>query len=86
MGNENPAPKTHTPGAADADLKARLRMQNRLGYAAALEDAAKLIEGHVIMDTSAGKVLAPRRQDGNRDGLAYADAIRALATAAEDGR
>jgi hypothetical protein len=47
-----------------------------------LELAAELIDSNVIMDTSAGKVLAPR-QDGNRDGLHYAVAIRSLATSTE---
>lgn len=50
----------------------------------ALEMAARLIEENIIMDTSAGKVLAPR-QDGNRDGLHYAAAIRALAATATEG-
>lgn len=45
---------------------------------ATIEACARLIEENIIMDTSAGKVLAPR-QDGNRDGLHYAAAIRALA-------
>lgn len=45
----------------------------------AIEACAALIEKNIIMDTSAGKVLAPR-QDGNRDGLHYATAIRALTT------
>lgn len=48
-----------------------------VGGAEAFELAAKLIEDHCIMDTSAGKVLAPR-QEGNRDGLHYAVSIRAL--------
>ena len=47
---------------------------------AALEEAARLIEANIIKDTSAGKVLSTR-QDGNRDGLAYAAAIRALKSA-----
>lgn len=46
---------------------------------ATIEACARLIEENVIKDTSAGKVLAPR-QDGNRDGLHYAAAIRALAS------
>lgn len=43
----------------------------------ALEEAAKLIDEKIIKDTSAGKTLS-ERQDGNRDGLHYAAAIRAL--------
>jgi hypothetical protein len=46
---------------------------------ATIEACARLIKENIIMDTSAGKVLAPR-QDGNRDGLHYATAILALAT------
>jgi hypothetical protein len=42
-----------------------------------LEEAARLIEASIIKETSAGKVLAPR-QEGNRDGLHYAEAIRSL--------
>lgn len=53
-------------------LAERLKAAN-----AALEEAANLIEDHIVQDTSAGKVLKPR-QDGNRDGLAYAAAIRSL--------
>lgn len=47
--------------------------------ASVIDRCARLIEENIIMDTSAGKVLAPR-QDGNRDGLHYATAIRALST------
>jgi hypothetical protein len=49
----------------------------RTGGPEAFEIAAKLIEENIIQDTSAGKVLRPR-QDGNRDGLHYAAAIRSL--------
>lgn len=44
----------------------------------AFEEAAKLIEANIVKDSSAGKFLAPR-QEGNRDGLHYAAAIRHLA-------
>ncbi len=46
---------------------------------ATVEACARLIDENIIKDTSAGKVLAPR-QDGNRDGLHYATALRALTT------
>lgn len=46
----------------------------------AINAGAALIENNIIMDTSVGKVLSPR-QDGNRDGLHYATAIRGLAAA-----
>lgn len=44
-----------------------------------IEACARLIDENIIKDTSAGKVLAPR-QDGKRDGLHYASAIRELGT------
>jgi len=44
----------------------------------ALEEAAKLVEEHQIFDSSDGQGVEPR-SDGNRAGLAYAAAIRALA-------
>ena len=44
---------------------------------AIIERCAELIEQFIIRDTSQGKELAPR-QDGNRDGLYYATAIRSL--------
>lgn len=44
----------------------------------AFEEAAELIEANIVKDSSAGKLLAPR-QEGNRDGLHYAAAIRQLA-------
>lgn len=45
--------------------------------AVTVERCARLIEENVIKDTISGKVLSPR-QAGNRDGLHYATAIRAL--------
>ena len=55
------------------------RMRDEIAKATAygLELAASLIDGNAIQDTSAGKVLVPR-QEGNREGLHYATAIRAL--------
>ncbi|SIP88951.1 hypothetical protein SAMN05880590_10112 [Rhizobium sp. RU35A] len=47
------------------------------GYTNGLLTAAQLIELHVIKQTDKGKVLAPR-QDGNLDGLHYAEEIRLL--------
>lgn len=41
-----------------------------------MEESAKIIDANCIMDTSSGKTLSPR-QEGNRDGLHYAAAIRA---------
>lgn len=52
--------------------------------AEALEEAAKLIDEKIIKDTSAGKTLS-ERQDGNRDGLHYAVAIRALKSGGANG-
>jgi hypothetical protein len=49
----------------------------------ALEAAAKLIDEKIIKGTSAGKILS-ERQDGNRDGLHYAAAIRALKSGGEN--
>ena len=54
----------------------RMRHEVTRAREAGMESAAELIVKNVIMDTSFGKVLAPRR-DGNRDGLLYAEAIRA---------
>jgi len=48
------------------------------GYETALEHAAELVEANAIQDTSDGKQLMPR-QEGNREGLHYADVIRELA-------
>lgn len=45
---------------------------------AVIEECAKLIEDHIVMNTHEGKELRPR-QNGNQDGLAYAAALRALA-------
>lgn len=42
-----------------------------------LEEAAALIEEHQVLYTSAGPILE-KRMDGNREGLAYAVAIRSL--------
>lgn len=66
----NPSRQSHLVG----DIEARSVLWN-----CAINACAALIENNIIMDTSAGKVLAPR-QDGNRDGLHYATAIRALTT------
>jgi hypothetical protein len=49
---------------------------------ATVDTCVRLIEDNIIKDTSEGEVLA-LRQDGNRDGLHYAVAIRALATEGE---
>lgn len=44
---------------------------------AIIEGCALLIDKHVIQDTADGKRLVPR-QDGNRDGMRYADGIRSM--------
>jgi hypothetical protein len=55
-------------------------MERRLpeaAYARGLEDAALFIEQHCLQDTSEGQVPV-RRREGDRSGLAYARAIRAM--------
>ena len=47
------------------------------GFEAAIHQAAQVIEQNSIMDTAGGKVLKPRH-DGDREGMHYAVAIRAL--------
>lgn len=60
----------------------RLEVEKAKAYARreALEEAAVLVESHIVMNTHAGKELRPR-QDGNQDGLFYAAAIRTAARA-----
>ncbi|NGO63911.1 hypothetical protein G6N76_09505 [Rhizobium daejeonense] len=65
-----------------ADEITRLRRELTEARNAALEEAAEIIDANCIMDTSGGKTLSPR-QDGNRDGLYYAAAIRSLKEKAE---
>lgn len=47
------------------------------GRNAIIEGCALLIEKHTIQDTAEGKRLVPR-QEGNQDGLRYAEAIRSM--------
>jgi hypothetical protein len=70
----NVRPLYATPASSQTELAEARRL--------ALEEAASLIDANIVQDTSSGKVLKSR-QDGNRDGLAYASAIRALASMKE---
>lgn len=64
-----------------SDTRHPITTSNVAGLDAVTIDAcASLIERNVIMDTHQGKALKPR-EDGNREGLHYAAAIRALALA-----
>ncbi len=53
------------------------------GRRAGLEAAAELVDRNQIADTSSGQTVEPRLE-GNRAGLAYAKAIRALAETKEN--
>ena len=76
--------KPYLPYAESFENTERLIRARSVLWNCSIEACAALIEKNIIMDTSAGKVLAPR-QDGNRDGLHYAAAIRALASSEADG-
>lgn len=68
----------HIIRETQADLEiAKDNLSKTVDVDAIIERCAVLIDDNIIQDTSGGKVLAPR-QDGNRDGLHYASAIRAL--------
>ncbi|WP_318870083.1 hypothetical protein [Sinorhizobium meliloti] len=57
------------------EMSSRIKAEREQARRQAFEEAAELIEANIIKDSSAGKFLAPR-QEGNRDGLHYAAAIR----------
>ncbi|MDW9650837.1 hypothetical protein GOB33_22395 [Sinorhizobium meliloti] len=65
------------------EMSSRIKAEREQARRQAFEEAAELIEANIIKDSSAGKFLAPR-QEGNRDGLHYAAAIRQRAE--EEGR
>lgn len=78
-----PAPADHLE-ASGSDHMPRYttkRLHDEIAKARAygLEMAAQLIVANIVQDTSSGKVLSPR-EEGNRDGLHYAAAIRSLAS------
>lgn len=57
------------------EMSSRIKAKREQARRKAFEEAAELIEANIVKDSSAGKFLAPR-QEGNRDGLHYAAAIR----------
>lgn len=63
-------------------LRLALSEARATGRREGMEEAARIIDANCIMDTSGGKTLSPR-QEGNRDGLHYAAAIRAAMEKAE---
>jgi hypothetical protein len=75
----------HAPGH---ELNYVALYQARAALAIAIERCAALIEGNIPVFTNQGDgkpYLAPR-QDGNRDGLPYAAAIRALLSPNDRGQ
>lgn len=76
----DPLPSNSVDDSAD-DLTAAYMAGFERGKEAsrnqALEDAAKLIDANQIADTSSGQIVEPRI-DGNRAGMAFANAIRSL--------
>jgi len=68
----------YVQAAFDAFYDEQEKLGFNAGRRAGIEAAAELVDHNQIVDTSGGQTVEPRLE-GNRAGLAYAKAIRALA-------